>query len=186
MARLITKTDVACERSFLSLTKLMTVTRFPEMPSEERRQAKIPVARVADSVSASPLMSASEEAFSMFGTKSLPPLNCGACIWIVYLLTRVRLNKLPACRECDPKKIGLIIQIFSESPPNHSEIQTVIEGHFLNGRRKHDYMHDKYDIGPCTMHIFNGSQLYPKSSCSTVQCWCIHQVILPLHNQHPS
>ena len=75
MARLITKTEVACERSFLSLTKLITVTRLPEMPSEESRQAKIPVARVADSVSASPLMSAPEEVFFMFDPKSFLPLN---------------------------------------------------------------------------------------------------------------
>ena len=103
MARLITKTEVACERSFLSLTKLITVTKLPEMPSEESRQAKIPVARVADSVSASPLMSASEEVFFMFGPKTFPPLNLRACVQSDHVQMRL-LRKVPSCDKSDRKK----------------------------------------------------------------------------------
>ena len=102
MARLITKTEVACERNFLSLTKLITVTKLPEMPSEESRQAKIPVARVADSVSASPLMSASEEVFFMFDPKTFPPLNLTAYFHSDPMHMRLH-GKVPSCDKSDSR-----------------------------------------------------------------------------------
>ena len=56
-ARLITKTEVAWARSFLSLTKLTTVTRLPKMPRAERMQASTPPAMVADTLNGGPLLS---------------------------------------------------------------------------------------------------------------------------------